>query len=205
MTFHVILFPPLEWSPLHSIFTHRHGKKCWSIQGKLLIRNERNQNAHISSSSFTRRQMTGVVRITNIRRMTRLVFEKNYRASDQPEHCVCILIFYLSVSQNVDSPQYVTDRLRQFSDPLARFQPIGGEYGIPNFFPLYIEAWLWSNPIIPSAYTRALAASLCIYLLRERGAAPLFTRHDESRITIELQSYRPTVFYAFQYSQTYFW
>ncbi|KAJ8688013.1 hypothetical protein QAD02_023808, partial [Eretmocerus hayati] len=26
---------------------------------------------------------------------------------------------------NVDSPQYVTNRLRQFSDPLARFQPIG--------------------------------------------------------------------------------
>ncbi|XP_066587735.1 transcription factor SUM-1 [Prorops nasuta] len=27
---------------------------------------------------------------------------------------------------NRDSPQYVTDRLRQFSDPLARFQPING-------------------------------------------------------------------------------
>lgn len=27
---------------------------------------------------------------------------------------------------NGDSPQYVTDRLRQFSDPLARFQPING-------------------------------------------------------------------------------
>ncbi|XP_008215585.1 G-box-binding factor isoform X2 [Nasonia vitripennis] len=33
-------------------------------------------------------------------------------------------------SMNTDSPQYVTDRLRQFSDPLARFQPIGGyEHG----------------------------------------------------------------------------
>lgn len=29
--------------------------------------------------------------------------------------------------QNGDSPQYVTDRLHQFSDPLARFQPINGE------------------------------------------------------------------------------
>ncbi|KAK2583908.1 hypothetical protein KPH14_001179 [Odynerus spinipes] len=27
---------------------------------------------------------------------------------------------------NGESPQYVTDRLRQFSDPLARFQPING-------------------------------------------------------------------------------
>ena len=30
--------------------------------------------------------------------------------------------------QNGESPQYVTDRLRQFSDPLARFQPINGEW-----------------------------------------------------------------------------
>ncbi|XP_058802436.1 myogenic factor 5 isoform X2 [Phymastichus coffea] len=29
-------------------------------------------------------------------------------------------------NMSADSPQYVTDRLRQFSDPLARFQPIGG-------------------------------------------------------------------------------
>ncbi|XP_015586808.1 myogenic-determination protein [Cephus cinctus] len=29
-------------------------------------------------------------------------------------------------SMNGDSPQYVTDRLNQFSDPLARFQPING-------------------------------------------------------------------------------
>ncbi|XP_012060306.1 PREDICTED: myogenic-determination protein [Atta cephalotes] len=29
-------------------------------------------------------------------------------------------------SINGESPQYVTDRLRQFSDPLARFQPING-------------------------------------------------------------------------------
>ncbi|XP_012288248.1 transcription factor SUM-1 [Orussus abietinus] len=29
-------------------------------------------------------------------------------------------------NMNGDSPQYVTDRLRQFSDPLARFQPING-------------------------------------------------------------------------------
>lgn len=29
-------------------------------------------------------------------------------------------------SMNGESPQYVTDRLRQFSDPLARFQPING-------------------------------------------------------------------------------
>ncbi|XP_046821978.1 transcription factor SUM-1 isoform X2 [Vespa crabro] len=29
-------------------------------------------------------------------------------------------------NMNGESPQYVTDRLRQFSDPLARFQPING-------------------------------------------------------------------------------
>ncbi|XP_063986640.1 myogenic-determination protein [Diachasmimorpha longicaudata] len=35
------------------------------------------------------------------------------------------------VSENTsgESPQYVTDRLRQFSDPLARFQPINGFAG----------------------------------------------------------------------------
>ena len=44
---------------------------------------------------------------------------------------VFLILLLLFFFQNADSPQYVTDRLRQFSDPLARFQPIGGEYGIP--------------------------------------------------------------------------
>lgn len=46
-------------------------------------------------------------------------------------HCIIIIIIFFFWFQSADSPQYVTDRLRQFSDPLARFQPIGGEYGIP--------------------------------------------------------------------------
>jgi len=43
--------------------------------------------------------------------------------------CVsCVALHSFSYLQNGESPQYGSDRLRQFSDPLARFQPINGEW-----------------------------------------------------------------------------
>lgn len=41
---------------------------------------------------------------------------------------VQLYTFVIPYLQNGESSQYVTDRLRQFSDPLARFQPINGEW-----------------------------------------------------------------------------